>query len=99
MAKLRRRDARRALAGLALRLAARPIALRLLALVFRLMVERRWGNVVEIIADRLQGNAEKNLHNLLLAVTRVKKGLNGLRFGIAAFVDQFSHQSYEGIEL
>lgn len=63
------------------------------------MVKWCWRNVVETAADRLQGNAEKNLHNLLLPVTRGKELLNSLRVRIAAFADQFSHQTHEGNEL
>src|SRR5215472_5387182 len=58
-----------------------------------------WGNVVDVVADRLQGNAEKNFHHLVFPVTRGKELLNGLRFRIAAFADQFSHQTHEGVEL
>ena len=55
--------------------------------------------MVDVVADRLQGNAEKNFHHMVFPVTRGKELLNGLRFRIAAFADQFSHQAHESIEL
>lgn len=55
--------------------------------------------MVKIIADRLQRDAEKKLHHLLLFITRGQKVLNALFLRIATFADKFSHQGHQRIEL
>src|SRR5260370_5349515 len=70
-----------------------------LALACQGVVKRRWGNVVEVVADRLQRDTQQKLHHLFLFITCGEELLNGLLFRIAAFAHKFFYQVHEGIEL
>jgi hypothetical protein len=63
------------------------------------LIERSRTDVVEVVADGLQGDAQQKLHHLLLLVASRNERLKSFIFDIAAFSDDFRDQGHQSIEL
>src|SRR5215470_4225663 len=62
-------------------------------------IDRHGRDVLEIVADGLESNAEQQFHHLLLPVASGDEVLYSFFLRIAALANQFLHEGHEGIEL
>ncbi len=61
------------------------------------LIDRSGTDVVEIVADGLQRDAQQKLHHLLLLVASCNELLKSFIFDIAAFTDDFRDQGHRAL--